>query len=77
MKLISATILENTSSHFIVELTISSRKTIFHKPEEEKVKVYKNKDATFWDAFDKRRISFADGYALNAFVSTGKQSITF
>ena len=75
MKLIDATILENTSTHLIVELTVKTF-TIF-KSKEEKVKVYKEKQSSFWDAFDKRYIDYDVSKSLNAFVSTGKNTITF
>jgi len=77
MQIVSAVLLETTTTHYIVELTIKTKKHIFAKTLEEKVKVHKQKRLRTWHAFDDREIDYKLCESLDAFISTGKETINF
>jgi len=76
-KFISAEILEVTQTHYVVELTVRTKK-LFRKPVDSKVKMFREKRFDVWrylgtGSWECGGISDS----LNAFVSTGKQTINF
>lgn len=76
-KIISITLLENTATHYIAELTIEVKK-IFSPNTTRVIKVFKKKSYSMWRNFNTGDwIGGSISESLNAFISTGKESITF
>lgn len=76
-KYIDATIIEDTETHYIVELTVETKK-LFSKPKQEKVKVFREKRYETWRTLNTGSwIIETIGESLDAFLSTGKTYIQF
>lgn len=76
-KLISAEVLEDTQTHYVLELTVEVKK-LFKPNTTRKFKVFKEKRYSIWKVFNTGDYILGGiEYSLDAFTSTGKKSIIF
>ncbi len=76
MKITHVTLLENTATHIIIEIT-GFTKSLFGKPKPFKIKVYKKNFCTFYESLTGEHIPFENSHQINAFLSTGLKQMSF